>query len=96
MRRMLKPDRLRTLPVETLPSAGIAIRPVKRKAQAGRLRRLSAAFRSLPVPVIGRIKNGEFILDLRCLDDEAAFLQQLNQLSIPSETTASDPAEAAP
>ena len=46
--------------------------------------------------MIGRIKNGEFILDLRCLDDEAAFLQQLNQLSIPSETTASDPAEAAP
>ena len=84
------------LPVETLPSAGIAIRPVEKKGAGGSLERLSAAFRSLPVPVIGRIKNGEFILDLRCLDDEAAFLQQLNQLSIPSETTASDPAEAAP
>jgi L-seryl-tRNA(Ser) seleniumtransferase len=84
------------LPVETLPSAGIAIRPVEKKGAGGSLEALSTAFRSLPVPVIGRIKNGEFILDLRCLDDEAAVLQQLNQLSIPREATASDPAEAAP
>jgi L-seryl-tRNA(Ser) seleniumtransferase len=84
------------LPVETLPSAGIALKPVEKKGAGGCLEVLAAEFRKLPVPVIGRIKNGEFILDLRCLDDEAAFLQQLNQLSIPGNAIASDPAEVGP
>jgi L-seryl-tRNA(Ser) seleniumtransferase len=38
------------------------------------------AFRALPVPVIGHIRDGAFILDLRCLDDEAGFIAQLAQL----------------
>jgi len=84
------------LPVETLPSAGIAIKPVERKGAGGSLEALAAAFRKLPVPVIGRIKNGEFILDLRCLDDEAAFLQQLNQLTIPRGAIAGDPVKVGP
>ena len=84
------------LPVETLPSAGIAIKPVTKKGAGGSLEALSAGFRKLPVPVIGRIRNGEFILDLRCLDDEPAFLQQLNQLSILRGALAADPAEAGP
>jgi L-seryl-tRNA(Ser) seleniumtransferase len=41
---------------------------------------LSIAFRSLAVPVIGHIKDGALILDLRCLEDEAAFLDQLASL----------------
>ena len=84
------------LPVETLPSAGIALKPVDKKGAGGCLEVLAAEFRKLAVPVIGRIKNGEFILDLRCLDDEAAFLQQLDQLSIPGNAIVSNPAEVGP
>ena len=60
------------LPTQRIASAGLAIRP------GGD--RLAAAFRALPVPVIGRIHQGAFILDLRCLQDEAGFAAQLNQL----------------
>jgi L-seryl-tRNA(Ser) seleniumtransferase len=64
------------VPAETLPSAALAIRPVK--ARGGRaLRELAAAFRRLPVPVIGRIADQAFLLDLRCLEDERAFLENL-------------------
>jgi L-seryl-tRNA(Ser) seleniumtransferase len=34
------------------------------------------------VPVIGHISDGAFILDLRCLDDEAAFIAQLDRLQL--------------
>jgi L-seryl-tRNA(Ser) seleniumtransferase len=67
------------LPVDALPSAGIALTPrAKRKGTAAEL--LSNAFRALPVPVIGRLRDGAFILDLRCLDDEAGFIAQLGKL----------------
>ena len=69
-----------SLPLETLPSAGLAIAPVERKGAGGRLDLLATAFRGLPIPVIGRVRDGELILDLRCLDDEAAFLGQLQRL----------------
>jgi L-seryl-tRNA(Ser) seleniumtransferase len=60
------------LPVQRLPSAGLAIRPGTAKT--------AAAFRSLPIPVIGRLQDGAFILDLRCLEDETAFAHQLGKL----------------
>ena len=67
------------LPVDALPSAGIALMPrAKRKGGAAEL--LSNAFRALPVPVIGRLRDGAFILDLRCLEDEAGFIAQLDKL----------------
>jgi len=69
------------LPLETLPSAAVAIRPVERKGSGTRLEMLAAAFRSLPVPVIGRVSDGALVLDVRCLDDEAGFLAQLPRLS---------------
>ena len=50
----------------------------KRKGGAAEL--LSNAFRALPVPVIGRLRDGAFILDLRCLEDEAGFIAQLDKL----------------
>jgi len=59
-------------PLERLPSAGIAIRPGSAA--------LAARFRSLPVPVIGRLEDGMFVLDLRCLGDEAEFISQLERL----------------
>ena len=69
------------LPVDALPSAGIAIAPrVKRKGAAAEV--LAHAFRELPVPVIGRIKDGTFVLDLRCLDDEKTVGDQLGKLDL--------------
>lgn len=68
------------LPLETLPSAGIAIAPVARKGAGTRLESLATALRNLPIPVIGRIADGALILDLRCLDDEAGFQDQLADL----------------
>ncbi len=68
------------LPLETLPSAGLALRPAG-KASGSAVDDLAAAFRALPVPVIGRISQGALLLDLRCLEDEAAFLDQLGGLT---------------
>jgi L-seryl-tRNA(Ser) seleniumtransferase len=68
------------LPLETLPSSGIAITPADRKGAGRRLEALISAFRSLPIPVVGHVKDGALTLDLRCLDDEALFLAQLPQL----------------
>ena len=59
-------------PTQRLASAGLAIRPGSA--------RLAAAFRALPTPVIGRVQDGAFILDLRCLENEAAFVAQLERL----------------
>jgi L-seryl-tRNA(Ser) seleniumtransferase len=80
------------LPLETLPSAALAIRPagLKGKGAGSRLEALAAAFRSLPVPVIGRIRDGALLLDLRCLDDEEGFCAQLGQLRVPSGGEARD------
>jgi L-seryl-tRNA(Ser) seleniumtransferase len=64
------------LPVDRLPSYGLAVRPVRGKR--GSLDRLDAAWRALPRPVIGRITEKTLWLDLRCLEelDEAAFAAQ--------------------
>lgn len=67
------------LPVDTLPSAGIALTP-RGKRRSGAADALAAAFRALPVPVIGRISEGDLILDLRCLTDEHEFIVQLQHL----------------
>jgi L-seryl-tRNA(Ser) seleniumtransferase len=70
-----------SLPVDSLPSAGIAIQSVG-KSKSSFADKLSRAFRSLPVPVIGHIKDGAFVLDLRCLDHEDEFVAQLPQLHL--------------
>ena len=70
-----------SLPIDLLPSAGIAISGQERK-RTSFADRIAKAFRSLPVPVIGRIKDGAFIMDLRCLDHEAEFVAQLANLTI--------------
>jgi L-seryl-tRNA(Ser) seleniumtransferase len=68
------------LPTREIPSAGLAVRaPAQRSGRA--LTRIATMFRQLPVPVIGRIQDDAFILDLRCLDDEAAFVEQLPRLA---------------
>jgi L-seryl-tRNA(Ser) seleniumtransferase len=68
-------------PLETLPSVGLAIAPSARKGAGTRLEALSLAFRKLPIPVVGRIKDGRLTFDLRCLDDETALREQLPRLT---------------
>jgi L-seryl-tRNA(Ser) seleniumtransferase len=67
-----------SLPDSEIPSAGLAIRPGggKRAVKA-----LAERFRRLPVPVIGRVRDGVLVLDLRCLEDEAGFTAQLDHLA---------------
>jgi L-seryl-tRNA(Ser) seleniumtransferase len=63
------------LPVDLLPSHALVLGP-----RDGRVERLAAAFRRLPVPVIGRISEDALWLDLRCLEDADTFVAQLAQL----------------
>jgi L-seryl-tRNA(Ser) seleniumtransferase len=69
------------LPTQTIRSAGLALRPVTAgRGRGAALQHIAAAFRHLPVPVIGRIQDDTFVLDVRCLDDEGAFVEQLRML----------------
>ncbi|MFG1293557.1 L-seryl-tRNA(Sec) selenium transferase [Xanthobacter versatilis] len=66
------------LPLETLEGVGLAI--ASRDGSGGALNRLADGLRRLPVPVIGRIDDNALVLDLRCLEDEAAFLASVTAL----------------
>jgi L-seryl-tRNA(Ser) seleniumtransferase len=71
------------LPVDRLPSAALVCRPSAKKP-GKTLLAVEAAFRGLPVPVIGYIRDDAYHLDLRCLEarDEARFAGQLAQLKL--------------
>ncbi len=69
-----------SLPVERLPSAGLALAAVGRQGSGRALDRLETALRGLAVPVIGRIAEGRLLLDLRCLEDPTTFSAQLPDL----------------
>jgi L-seryl-tRNA(Ser) seleniumtransferase len=63
-----------SLPLDLLASFGLSIRPAGARRGSGRaLEELARTFRQLPLPVIGRIADGAFLLDCRCLEDETAF-----------------------
>jgi L-seryl-tRNA(Ser) seleniumtransferase len=68
------------LPTETIPSAGLFIRPMKKRGVGRALNSISKALRSLPVPVIGRIEDNALVLDLRCIEDEPGFVMNLVKL----------------
>ncbi|HET7527504.1 MAG TPA: L-seryl-tRNA(Sec) selenium transferase [Burkholderiaceae bacterium] len=70
-----------SLPVDRLPSHGLALEPVERKGAGRALDALAAALRALPLPVIGRIAEDRLLLDLRCLEDPAPLLAQMPSLS---------------
>jgi L-seryl-tRNA(Ser) seleniumtransferase len=78
------PEVLRSLgadPADVCAAAGFDVTLFEDPAGEGRfLARIEQAFRSLPTPVIGRISEGAFRLDLRCLEDEAEFVAQLARL----------------
>jgi L-seryl-tRNA(Ser) seleniumtransferase len=70
-----------SLPVDLIASHGIAVSvPGKRRNTLAAA--LSAAFRALPVPVIGRVSDGAFIMDLRCLEHEEEFAEQMKHLDL--------------
>ena len=68
------------LPVSLLPSVALALRPAEPGSGAA-VEELARKLRALPIPVIGRIEAGALLLDLRCLEDEAAFAAQLGALA---------------
>jgi L-seryl-tRNA(Ser) seleniumtransferase len=61
-----------SLPVDRLPSAALRISSSDVTPSA-----VAKALRALPIPAIGRIHDDAVWLDLRCLEDEAAFVSQL-------------------
>jgi L-seryl-tRNA(Ser) seleniumtransferase len=67
-----------SVPVETLPSAGLALSPLR--GGGSELDRLAETMRRLPKPVIGRIADGALLFDLRCLDDEAELVSNIGGL----------------
>ncbi|RKT51069.1 L-seryl-tRNA(Sec) selenium transferase [Azonexus fungiphilus] len=69
------------LPVERLASTALVLRSTAKKPGKA-LSTVEAAFRGLPQPVIGAIRDDAFRLDLRCLEarDEARFVAQLAAL----------------
>ena len=64
-----------SLPVDRLPSEALTFTP--RDGRGSQLEALSARWRVLPTPVIGRIGDGRMWLDLRCLEDEGRFLEMM-------------------
>jgi L-seryl-tRNA(Ser) seleniumtransferase len=73
-----------SLPVDLLPSFALRIALVSTRRGSGRaVERIAAAFRALPVPVIGRIAEGALLLDMRCLEDEADFIAGFDEVAAP-------------
>jgi L-seryl-tRNA(Ser) seleniumtransferase len=67
-----------SLPVDLLPSSALVLIPAASGRGAGAaLKALERQLRELPVPVIGRVAEGALWLDLRCLEDERGFVDQL-------------------
>jgi L-seryl-tRNA(Ser) seleniumtransferase len=63
-----------SLPVDRLPSAALRIEGTACTDEA-----ILKALRALPIPVIARAHRGAVWLDLRCLDDEPVFVEQLRR-----------------
>jgi L-seryl-tRNA(Ser) seleniumtransferase len=70
-----------SLPVDLIASHGIAV-SISGKRRSAAAADIAAAFRALPVPVIGRISDGAFIMDMRCMEHEQEFVEQLRQLNL--------------
>jgi L-seryl-tRNA(Ser) seleniumtransferase len=70
------------LPLENIASAGLAISPRVAKGAGRAIELLARSLRKLPIPVIGHITEGRLVLDLRCLDDEAAFAANFAEIDL--------------
>jgi L-seryl-tRNA(Ser) seleniumtransferase len=65
------------LPVDLLPSRALVLVPRSPLS----VEVLAAQLRGIPRPVSGRIHQNALWLDLRCLEDEAGFISQLQRLA---------------
>jgi L-seryl-tRNA(Ser) seleniumtransferase len=71
------------LPLDLLESRAIVIKPLAKKGETdAALQKLAKEFRNLPVPVIGRIRDGSLVFDLRCLLRDSDLVPQLDYLKI--------------
>ncbi|HSG88874.1 MAG TPA: L-seryl-tRNA(Sec) selenium transferase [Pseudomonadales bacterium] len=68
------------LPVDLLPSAGLAITPLQTSGQGRALERLQTALRGTSIPVIGRVQENRLLLDCRCLPDAELLAAQFREL----------------
>jgi len=73
-----------SLPIDRLPSCGLAIAPVlsSKRGMGTALDALADALRGLPMPVIGRIADDRLLLDCRCIDDANEIIDQLAGLRL--------------
>ncbi|MCG9079948.1 L-seryl-tRNA(Sec) selenium transferase [Laribacter hongkongensis] len=76
-----------SLPVDRLPSHAVTLAPADGRGKT--LEQLATALRELEQPVIGRLKDGRLWLDLRSLEDEAAF--RINLLPLLEHYTPEQP-----
>jgi L-seryl-tRNA(Ser) seleniumtransferase len=69
------------MPIDILPSCAVKISLASSSGK--KLVLLAKAFRELPIPVVGRIHQDAFFLDMRCLEreDEERFVGQIAQLN---------------
>jgi L-seryl-tRNA(Ser) seleniumtransferase len=70
------------LPVDRLESAALKFTQPDVRRPGKALKMLARAFRELPIPVVGRIAEDALWFDLRCLEDEAEFVDNLRGLVI--------------
>ena len=71
------------LPLDLLESRAIVVKPLAKKGETdAALQKLAGEFRNLPVPVIGRIRDGSLVFDLRCLLRDSDLIPQLDYLTI--------------
>ena len=73
------------LPTDLLDSSGLSITPIhagdpKKDGKSMGLAIISKAFRSLELPVIGKMSKGKLVFDLRCLETPDEFVDQLPEL----------------
>jgi L-seryl-tRNA(Ser) seleniumtransferase len=70
------------LPVDRLESAALKFTQPDVRRPGKALKTLATAFRELPIPIVGRIADDALWFDLRCLEDEAEFVDNLRGLTI--------------
>ena len=69
------------MPIDRLESVAIKLSQPEVRRPGKSLQKLAKSFRQLAIPVIGRIADDALLFDLRCLEDEAEFIDNLRDLA---------------